>query len=184
MTIRDDFKDAAMTFGADVNRWPDDVRARFSDVIARGDAALLLREAAELDRVLSFAPGPSFSEQRLATDAVLKGIDAYARGDSETATANEVTSPGIWQRTGAAFKRLVDFLDWILPAGGKWQSASVLAASLVLGVALGATGNELNEASLLDTDDAVIVAETEIFTSGSFLDDFDTVETSDEDDLL
>lgn len=125
------------TYGADMSRWPeDDVRdlRHVIDVDARARA--LMDESAALDQLLMRAPSLSPS-----TDLAAR-IMASATGESEAAGAgvNEPASSMVFAFGGGSAG---DLSDSVLPAFSISQIlpvASVLTASLAIGLYIGMTG--------------------------------------------
>lgn len=118
-------------YGADQERWPQDVRARFAPVLSDRRAARLLSEAAALDRVLAHAPLPDPARRAALADRILAEARA-SRGDEAGRQPGTVIAwPGSRRARTSA------------PVSGSelrpsWKAAALLAASLALGIFIGA----------------------------------------------
>lgn len=117
-------------YGADCNRWPAADRIRLSSFIAidpRGKAALA--EAAALDRLLDMAPRVSVERERALTHRIL--VAAAASSTTMLAQAGNVVA-----FSSAAKKSPRPFLR----VQARQAAGALLAASLVLGVFVGTSG--------------------------------------------
>jgi hypothetical protein len=130
----DELQSLLETYGADMRRWPQTARARTEAVLdADRQAARMLAEAKALDAVLARAPLPA--PERHA--ALAERIVAEARSRTpEVAGAGR--SSGIvipWPRAARrAAREPVAAIAHTAP----WRAAGLLAASLALGVFIGA----------------------------------------------
>jgi hypothetical protein len=123
-------------YGSDRTRWPADARAGAGHLVARDRVARrLLAEAEALDRVLERAPLPSLLRESALADRIAAAALRSPRiVRSSTAAAAEADGGG----NGNVF-RLAD-----VRGGWQWRdatkfggAASVLAASLAIGVLIG-----------------------------------------------
>lgn len=127
--------------GADRTRWPARERLRFAHLLAEdAEASALLAEAEALDRLLDRAPRVGAERQaaladRIVAAAIASGRPGVVPAPSERRAAGNVLdlgearsrSPVLQQRRSSGRK-------------SGWQAAALMAASLVLGVLVGATG--------------------------------------------
>jgi hypothetical protein len=133
MTLAE-FERLLEVYGGDRTRWPADARAGAGHLVARDRAAQrLLAETEALDRVLERAPLPT-----LASEAALADRIAAAASRSPRVVRAGATPPAEAAAEGNVF-RLPDLRgrrQWHDTAkfGG---AASVLAASLAIGVLIG-----------------------------------------------
>lgn len=112
--------------GARAERWPDSARERFEPLIARNARAReLLAEARALERLLDRASLPDAQRTQDLADRIIAA--AAAEGAAQRPAANVVDFPA-HRRTRAAPAQTV-----------RWKVASALAASLLVGIYLGAS---------------------------------------------
>ena len=120
------------TYGGEPSRWPAGARERFQPLLA-GDAAARSTMAAShaLDTILSQAPAvPAARRIALAERIVSEALAAQAdrpRGEVIDLSARRVAARGVPPRPTPM-----------------WQAAAVLAASLMLGVFAGISGELAN----------------------------------------
>jgi hypothetical protein len=126
-------------YGSDRTRWPVEARASAGQLAARDAAARqLLREAEALDRVLERAPLPSLAMEAALAERILAAARRSPRmvplAHTAAATAAEQGVGNIvrWPMSRMAWRPLAS------PALG--GAASLLAASLALGVFIGLSG--------------------------------------------
>lgn len=127
-------------YGADKNRWPAADRIRLSSFIAidpRGKAALA--QAAALDRLLDMAPAVSAERERALAERIMAAV--AATNPLPSAASNIVPFP-------APKKTAIPFLH----KQARHAASALLAASLVLGIFAGTSGQ------LSSTVDYVAVA--------------------------
>jgi hypothetical protein len=119
-------------YGADQTRWPQEARERFAPLLEHhAGARVMLAEARALDRLLDCAPPPGIGRERALRDRIVAAVSndcVGGRGGQPAARVIELSPT--WQRSRTAFA----------PPGTVWRTALLLAASLVLGVYLGAGG--------------------------------------------
>ena len=119
--------------GASLSRWPKDCRARLAAFIETdAEAARLLAEIRALDRVLARAPKCAV---RSALEAKICAAAAKMRQDGGHAGAGIIGFGNGSRRAGNGFGPR--------PVTGSsvWGGAALLAASLILGVYIGASGD-------------------------------------------
>ena len=147
-----DFESVLDTFGSDPARWPEARRERLLGLAAtdRG-AGRLLREAQALDSVLSRGAGPRIGNTTALADriaaAVKTPMPAVSTGPDladRVAAAATGDKPGVviaWPR-GDTRAQQAAALTGAVPSRNRtmtqWRTAAALAASLVLGVFVGA----------------------------------------------
>jgi hypothetical protein len=120
--------------GASLSRWPRDCRARLAAFIETdAKAARLLAEIQALDRVLARAPECAV---RGALQAKICAAAAKLRQDGGHAAAAIVVD----FRDGSRRSRN-GFGSGTIAARSFWGGAALLAASLILGVYIGASGD-------------------------------------------
>jgi hypothetical protein len=132
----DELQGLLETFGADRERWPLAARARTEMVIgADRQAARMLAEAKALDAVLAHAPLPAPDRRAALADRILAGARASApekagRPAERLPSAVVIPWPGQARRgkPGQA----------AATGSASWRAAALLAASLALGVFVGA----------------------------------------------
>lgn len=111
-------------FGADLERWPDEDRRALEPLIrSSSDASRMVEEARALDRLVDMAP--SGVEGR---DLVGRIVET-ARTDRDHLDAQVIHLPPRRNSGRPQWQK-----DWT------WPSAALLAASLLLGLYIGATG--------------------------------------------
>lgn len=120
-------------WGADARRWPDAGRARLTAFVARdAEAARLVAEARALDAVLGHAPA----------GAPAAGLEA--RILAAAALTPQMPRPTVVAMAEARNPRLAAAPRAVPPHRRRtWQAVALLAASLILGVALGMAGQSL-----------------------------------------
>lgn len=142
--------------GADRTRWPAPDRLRFAGLLKSSpEARRILAEAAALDRLLDMAPRVPESRHAELADRIAaraRSLPQQAVADGAPRVASEAASgqaaghaahhgaPGV---TDLAAVRSVRARAGGQPAWtgrSGWQAAGLLAASLVLGIALGGAG--------------------------------------------
>jgi hypothetical protein len=140
----DDLVRRVRAFGADENRWPEDMRvaAREPLTAASGAVGDAIKEEAQLARILDHAPAFDGSRLGALTDRITSAAAATPRlvNHADAAIAKLAgSSPdenalllarSTWSRStwsGSKWSR------------SKWSSAAVLAASLVMGILVGQT---------------------------------------------
>lgn len=125
------------TFGADRDRWPQAARTRLEGALeTNGEAARLLAEAAALDRVLAHAPLPAPERRAALADRILaeaRNASAAAAGAGRRQSGIVIPWPG---RARPATPRSPAAEGGV--AAAPWRAAALLAASLALGVFIGA----------------------------------------------
>ena len=120
-------------YGADRTRWPARERLRFASVISEDEAAArLLTQADALDRLLDQAPRTSEAD----IDALKERIMAAALRAGPVKLAVVGAEKPLSGRSWPAHLRRPAFAAKAV----EWSATAVLAASLVLGVALGSAG--------------------------------------------
>ncbi len=120
--------------GARPSCWPDDRRARLAAFIETDpDAALLFAEAKALDRVLACAPKcrlPAGFEADIVSAALKLPQDRGGGAGTVPGFGN-----GLRRRSAGESGRSP------MPAPSFWGGAALLAASLILGIYIGVSGN-------------------------------------------
>ncbi|MGE5511225.1 MAG: hypothetical protein ACM31O_08250 [Bacteroidota bacterium] len=150
------------TYGADTARWPERERARMDEIMAAEPwADRLLAEARALDTLLARAPLPS-TERRFALASRIVAIaeGAHALPAESAASANVRSGVVIpWPRASRSHPVRVSRAAR-LPV---WRAAALLAASLIVGVFVGAfdlapspVNNFVEAVSLDETEQAVV----------------------------
>ncbi len=145
-----DFESVLDTFGSNPLRWPAGKRERLVGLAAADkDARRLLREAQALDAVLARGAGPGVGSTTALADriaAAVKGPMPVAPSDHGVAerVADAADKPGVviaWPRSDARVQQTAA-LTGAVPRRDRpmtqWRTAAALAASLVLGVFVGA----------------------------------------------
>ena len=154
-----DFEGVLDTFGSEPSRWPAANRERLLGFAAGDrDARRLLREARALDVVLARGAGPAAGStialaDRIATAAMASKAPASASSPpfaervaaavhDETSSAREKSGVVIaWPKADSSAQRTAT-LSGSVPsrkrAKTQWRTAAALAASLVLGIFVGA----------------------------------------------
>jgi len=158
------FENVLDTFGGDPLRWPAERRERFVRLAAAdADAARLLHEAKALDAVLTKAGRLPARDTRALADRIAAAVADTAPGQpapsqkqAESGPASGDGSSGVviaWPRSGdntrAPAEAAVASVPRRLSSG--WRTAALLAASLVVGIFVGA-------GDLLPSDVAQFVA--------------------------
>ncbi|MCP4780144.1 MAG: hypothetical protein GY877_05170 [Hyphomicrobium sp.] len=123
-------------YGADRTRWPARERLRFASLIAdEPEAQRLMAEAVALDRLLDVAPAARKDQEQGLTGRIV----AAARGQQYNPLSASQVSPAV--------SNIVKLPAWVRRpqiagafGASDWPAASLLAASLVLGVMLGSAG--------------------------------------------
>lgn len=132
-------------YGADRTRWPIEARAGAGQLVARDAASRrLLTEAEALDRVLERAPLPSLAREAALVDRIV----AAARRSPRMVRIDEAPAPqaaATDSDAGEAASASGNVIRWpaargaLRPLAGSafGRAASVLAASLALGIFIG-----------------------------------------------
>lgn len=119
------------TYGADQSRWPDGAATQFASLLQGDDRARkALTEARALDALLDRAPTVGQAGAAALTDRIMRQVTASA--DRSSARTGENVVPIPTRRLPARPQTGV--------IRGRWQTAAVLAASLLAGVFAGGTG--------------------------------------------
>ena len=134
-------------YGGDATRWPsDDQRALSGFVDAEPEAQAIVREGQRLDKLLSHAnvgaggeqPGEGGLADRIFASIVQDDASSALLAEQEThAEADNVIDFASRRRGDTAQDAAND--DEVVSSAG-WMSVAALAASLVIGVMLGANG--------------------------------------------
>ena len=145
-----DFEGVLDTFGSDPARWPETRREGLLGLAATDKGAgRLLREAQALDAVLSRGAGPRIGNTAALADriaaAVKTPVPAASTGpDIADRTVATSDKPGVviaWPKADARARQAAA-LTGAMPnrnrATAQWRTAAALAASLMLGVFVGA----------------------------------------------
>jgi hypothetical protein len=111
MTL-DEFKMLAQAWGADIGRWPEHLRAAATGLAGGQQAAAILAEAAEIDRLVAEGK-PDVSGARIDR-AIFGVVSAIAAKPRRTAT-----------------RRIFRLRRWLIPAAS-FASAAVVGVSLGL----------------------------------------------------
>jgi hypothetical protein len=143
-------------YGADPQRWPEERRAHLMALIsASSEARCMCDEAAALDRLLDASRAkdevvPLALMTRIMAEVQSDGDECSAKngGDARTGqrsaeivTIGEVAARRNTSATGSSGNKEGAARLRRLPAGdGNWASMAMLAASLVLGIYIGGTG--------------------------------------------
>ncbi len=146
-----EFEQVLDTFGANPARWPDARRAGLSKLVASDDRARrLLREAEALDAMLNRAAGPPTGDTRALADRIANSIS-----NADGATPSHPLSAGRPDATSAKVKPGI-VIAWprkkpvptaplvasVMPIPRRdhvpWRSAALMAASLLVGIFVGA----------------------------------------------
>ena len=143
-------------YGADRERWPQAARARTEGVLAAGgQAARMLAETKALDAVLAHAPLPAPERRAALADHIL----AEAHGMlAEGAGNRRSRQPGTVIPWPGAARRVSSPAAGTTTRPAPWRAAALLAASLALGVFIGALNlapaplSQLMEAVDFDSD--------------------------------
>lgn len=118
-------------YGGDDGRWPAAERARLNAVIQSDrKATAMLAQARALDRVLAHAPRPSAAVEQALADRIVQAAVTDAARRVAPAGSNVIA----WPERGRATAPVRS------PARSTWQAAALLAASLVVGVFVGFSG--------------------------------------------
>ena len=128
-----DFERLLEVYGGDRTRWPADARAAAAQLVARdSNARLVLAEAEALDRVLERAPLPSLTVEAALADRIVTAahrspriVKVAGRQSSVVPLSNGRVHPQQERRWKLGLFR------------GDMRVASVLAASLVVGIVIG-----------------------------------------------
>lgn len=157
------------TFGGNPARWPAEKRDKLVSLTAAdADARRLLREAKALDAVLAHAAGPPVGNTSALADRIAAAVANTAPGQPARLERQQddrhpgaVSAPGVviaWPRSEGEKPRVAAPGATSAATSPRrerftsgWQTAALLAASLVVGVFVGAT-------DLLPTDVAQMVA--------------------------
>jgi hypothetical protein len=146
--LLEELRTALEVVGARPERWSDTQRARLAAFVEYDtEAAQLFAEAKALDRVLDFAPsdgtaGSDLEARILAAATILPQQHSASVGIGAGATIIPLPS-----------RRIVKERRWT------WQSLTVLAASLVVGVVIGISGEV---SSILSQPSVVASVDTDI----------------------
>jgi len=139
-------------YGGDLERWPSGEAAAARALMARSpEAAALAREASALDRVLAQASGPRPERLLALSDRILSAASAESRDGAaarvaDPARAARIVRLPVPQQPAAS---RAGSIDPRVPAPASprpaprhsqaWRAAAALAASLLVGVAIGLT---------------------------------------------
>jgi hypothetical protein len=125
-------------YGADRTRWPVEARANAGHLVARdGAARRLLAEAEALDRVLERAPLPSLVSEAALAERI---VAAARRTPRMVRILERPASPTASSRGSNIIRWPLAKPGWRPLAGSAFGgAASLLAASLALGVFIGLT---------------------------------------------
>lgn len=144
---QDEFERLLETYGGDFDRWPEASRAPARELVARGaTASRALSEARALDQTLARAPLPAASRLSPLSDRILAAaIAGAAKPAMEPSLGHRPTArviPLPLRRPGGASPRVAPLGQQTPPSSPipervRWRAATALAASLVLGIALG-----------------------------------------------
>ena len=167
------FENVLDTFGGDPVRWPMERRERFMRLAAAdADAARLLREAKALDAVLTKAGRLPARDTRALADRIAAAVADTAPGQpaqpqrqaESPASAGDGSSGVViaWPRSGETPRAPREAAVASVPRrfSSGWRTAALLAASLVVGVFVGA-------GDLLPSDVAQFVASATTGTDNS-----------------
>lgn len=127
------------TYGSDTSRWPQAARARTEGLLGPGGAgARLMAEAKALDAVLARAPLPSAERRSALVERIMAEASApAAAGDQEQGVGRPsgvvIPWPGARGRGNGTPRPAT-----AAPSAASWRAAGLLAASLALGVFIGA----------------------------------------------
>ena len=146
-----DFEQVLDTFGANPARWPEARRERLTALAASDNRAKqLLREAQAFDAMLSRAAGPPTGDTRALADRI---VSAISSADGATpphpliverpAAASAKGNPGIviaWPRKGPRSTATTAAPVAAMPRRDRapWRAAALMAASLMVGIFVGA----------------------------------------------
>lgn len=145
-----DFEQVLDTFGANPARWPEARRERLTELAASDNRAQrLLREAKALDAMLSRAAGPPTGDTRALADRIAGAISsAYDAAPlrpliSERPAASAKDRPGTviaWPRKGPRSTAPAAVPVTVMPRRDRapWRAAALMAASLLVGIFVGA----------------------------------------------
>lgn len=127
--------------GADRTRWPARERLRFAHLISQdSQARALLAEAAAFDRLLDRAPVvPQARESALAERIVATAV-AAGRPASVPSSRHQEAGDNVLDLAAARLRSAAARRSGVLRRNGWSGMAALLAASLVLGVLVGASG--------------------------------------------
>lgn len=133
---RDSFESVLERFGANPSRWPEQERAAYLALIERDSKArAMMAEYAGFDRLLDGYQGEAVAGARSRSenlaDRIMADVQAHVNPGSRT-VGDDHGQTKIVRRTSS---RPV----W-LGLQGNFAAASALAASLVLGIAMGSSG--------------------------------------------
>jgi len=126
-------------YGADRTRWPARERLRFASFIGEDEPAQrLVAEATALDSLLDRAPRASEAREHVLKERIVAA--ALRSADTKLAVvagsgADNATRWPAWMRPASLASSLGK-----APARTEWAVATVMAASLVIGVMLGSAG--------------------------------------------
>jgi len=150
------FESVLDTFGSDPARWPSERRGRLMTLAAADtEAGRMLREAKALDAVLAHAAGPPVGDTSALASRIAAAVANTAPGQSAPRTERTSDAstpaggtPGVviaWPRgsENSHVAAQVSALTGATPhrdrVTGGWRVAALLAASLIVGVFVGAT---------------------------------------------
>lgn len=120
------------TYGADMGRWPQAARARAQAIVGTDrQAARMLAEARALDAVLAHAPLPPLERRAALVDRILADAAGIARNGAGRRSG--IVIP--WPR---AARNASHMPSAPIARSAPWRAAALLAASLALGVFIGA----------------------------------------------
>ncbi len=138
--------------GADRTRWPAPARLRFAALLKSApEARRMLAEAAALDRLLDKAPRVPESRHAALAERIAamarslpqQPVTAGAAWDADETASNHAASrnaPGVTDLAAVRSGRTRSSVGSAWSGRAGWQAAGLLAASLVLGIALGGAG--------------------------------------------
>lgn len=127
------------TWGSDRSRWPSDRRARLAHLLETdATSRRLVAEARALDRVLDRAPLVAGDRMAALADRIMaSAVEATGKVAAPPSSGRVVSFPSF--RLQTALKRPSNTnSDDALTGRTAWQSAALIAASLLIGVYIGA----------------------------------------------
>lgn len=186
----DRFESLLEAYGGDFSRWPAGLVGEAAALVVQSpEARRRLAEAQALDRLLGKASGVDRQRLNRLADRILAATAEDGRTASEVVSADGLDRQA--GHTGARIVRLPVPSRRVPPAapahaaaadgrssrsGGQWRATAALAASLMLGIAIGLTDvgpdTTLNVTSLLQPS----ASEAEIVLSGLQIDPFSVVD--------
>lgn len=125
-------------YGADPARWPAAERASLTALTAADPrAAALVAEARALDRLLATPPARDPTAEARLLEEIMARAAATQRPRAEPGHDSAVVD---LSSAREARRRAPSRQPSALPAAGTWRAAGLLAASLLVGLYLGASG--------------------------------------------